>query len=39
MKIKKLIALGLCAAMVSGMTVAPVFAADQLYPGNLRYSA
>ena len=29
MKIKKLIALGLCAAMVSGMTVAPVFAAEE----------
>lgn len=28
MKIKKLIALGLCAAMVSGMTVAPVFATE-----------
>ncbi len=30
MKIKKLIALGLCAAMVSSMTVAPVFAADHV---------
>lgn len=29
MKIKKLIALGLCAAMVSSMTVAPVFAAEE----------
>lgn len=29
MKIKKVIALGLCAAMVSGMTVAPVFAAEE----------
>ena len=29
MKIKKIIALGLCAAMVSSMTVAPVFAAEE----------
>lgn len=29
MKIKKVIALGLCAAMVSSMTVAPVFAAEE----------
>src|SRR5699024_8560765 len=28
MKVKKLIALGLCAAMVSGMTVSPVLAAE-----------
>lgn len=29
MKVKKLIALGLCAAMVSGMTVSPVLAAEE----------
>ena len=29
MKIKKLIALGLCAAMVLSITVAPVFAAEE----------